>query len=146
MIYQLLKNYKMGVNVLPSNNVDILPIDHTISPRRYKQTPLQKVFLDLQKSKEKKGVCEHEQLSISSTFLRTNFSYKRRFSSFYYVHATRKSCQNNVRTKNLYVKRWWNWHQTFIVSNYSKSRISHYKVCLMKNDFFWKIKWTFPWR
>ncbi len=66
-------------------------------------------------------------------------------SSFYFAHATRKSCQNNVRTKNLYVKRWWNWHQTFIVSNYSKSRISHYKVCLMKNDFFWKIKWTFPW-
>jgi len=31
-------------------------------------------------------------VSISSTFLRTNVSYKCRFSSFYYVHATRKSC------------------------------------------------------
>ncbi len=49
-------------------------------------------------------------VSISSTFLRTNFSYQRRFSSFYYVHATRKSCRNDVRTKNLYVKHWWNWH------------------------------------
>jgi len=43
-------------------------------------------------------------VSISSTFLRTNFSYECHFSSFYYVHATRKSCQNNVRTKNLYIK------------------------------------------
>jgi len=49
-------------------------------------------------------------VSISSTFLRTNFLYKRHFSSFYYLHATRKSWGNDVRTKNSYVKRWWNWH------------------------------------
>jgi len=49
-------------------------------------------------------------VSISSTFLRTNFLYERRFSSFYYVHATRKSCRNNVCMKNSYVKSWWNWH------------------------------------
>jgi len=36
-------------------------------------------------------------------------SYERRFNSFYYVHATRKSCRNDVRMKNLYIKRWWNW-------------------------------------
>jgi len=51
------------------------------------------------------------QVSISSTFLRTNFLYQCCFSRFYFVHATRKSCQNDVCTKNLYVKHWWNWHK-----------------------------------
>jgi len=67
------------------------------------------------------------QIHFKVTFLSTNFSYKRRFSSFYYVHATRKSCQNEVRTKNSYVKRWWNWHQIpfkvtchFFFLNFSK--------------------------
>jgi len=55
------------------------------------------------------------KVSISSTFLRTNFLYESHFSSFYYVHETRKSCQNNIRTKNLYVKCWWNWHQETIL-------------------------------
>jgi len=31
------------------------------------------------------------------------------FCSFYYVHVARKSCQNNVRSKNARVLRWWNW-------------------------------------
>ncbi len=44
------------------------------------------------------------QVSISSTFLCTNFSYNRCFSSFYFVHATIKSCRNDVRTKTLYIK------------------------------------------
>jgi len=33
------------------------------------------------------------------------------FSSFYYVHVTRKSCRNDVRTKNARVLCWWNWRQ-----------------------------------
>jgi len=42
----------------------------------------------------------------------TNFSYKCHFGSFHYIHVTgKKSCQNDVRTKNLYVWRWWNWLQ-----------------------------------
>ncbi len=59
-----------------------------------------------------------ELLSILSTFLRTNFLYERRFSSFYYIHATRNSCQNDVRTKNLYVTCWWNWHLLSILSTF----------------------------
>jgi len=50
-------------------------------------------------------------VSISSTFLRTNFSYEHCFSSFYYIHAARKSCRNDVHTKNSYIKHWWNWHR-----------------------------------
>ncbi len=30
-------------------------------------------------------------------------------TSFFYVHVTRESCRNDVRTKNSYVERWWNW-------------------------------------
>jgi len=32
-------------------------------------------------------------------FKHTNFSYNVRFGSFYYVHVTRKSCRNDIRTK-----------------------------------------------
>jgi len=43
------------------------------------------------------------------------FSYARRFGSFFLVtctlHVHRKSCWNNVCTKNSYVKCWWNWLQ-----------------------------------
>jgi hypothetical protein len=46
---------------------------------------------------------KENQVSNSSAFLHTNFSYEHCFSSFYYVHATRKSC--DVHTKNSYVKR-----------------------------------------
>jgi len=49
------------------------------------------------------------QVSISSTFLRMNFSYKRHFSSFFYVHVPRKICRNDIHTKNSCVKCWWNW-------------------------------------
>ncbi len=45
--------------------------------------------------------------SLRCTFhqhLTYQFLYKCRFGSFYYVHVTEKSCQNNVRLKNLYVK------------------------------------------
>jgi len=43
--------------------------------------------------------------------LRTNFSYEHRFGSIFCIHITRKnSCRNDVRTKNSYIWRWWNWH------------------------------------
>jgi len=87
------------------------------------------------------------QVSISSTFLSTHFSYERRFSSFYYVHATRKSCQNEVRTKNLYVKRWWNWHQipfkvtchffSWISQNLSKTKKGLLKVRSVQRSVAW---------
>ncbi len=47
-----------------------------------------------------------------------HFLYKRCFSSFFYVHVTRESCQNVmfvVRTENSYVECWWNWRK--VVSN-----------------------------
>ncbi len=65
---------------------------------------------------------------FSSTFLRTNFSYEHRFSSFYYVHTTRKSCRNDVCTKNLYVKHWWNWHQVEIPKIFSFFHYRTWKV------------------
>jgi len=37
--------------------------------------------------------------------LHRNFSYQHCFGSFFQLHVSRKSCQNDVRTKNLYVKR-----------------------------------------
>ncbi len=43
-------------------------------------------------------------LSISSAFLRANFPYESRFSSFFYVHVTRKIRRNEIRTKNARVK------------------------------------------
>ncbi len=51
--------------------------------------------------------------------LRTNFSYKRCFSSFLYVHV---SCQNNVRTKNERIECWWNWRQ---VGHFDKNTLSN---------------------
>ncbi len=47
---------------------------------------------------------------VSQCQFHQHFSYKHCFSSFYHIDATRKSCRNNGRTKNLYVKCWWNWH------------------------------------
>jgi len=38
-------------------------------------------------------------VSISSTFLHTNFSYEPHFSSFYYLHATRKAAKTTFVRK-----------------------------------------------
>jgi hypothetical protein len=46
---------------------------------------------------------------IFINILRTNFLYKSLFGSFSYLHVTRES-KKDVRTKNLHVKCWWNWH------------------------------------
>jgi len=35
--------------------------------------------------------------------LRSNFSYERRFGSFFYLHVTRESCRNDIRTKIAHV-------------------------------------------
>jgi len=52
--------------------------------------------------------CERHGLmvSISSTFLRTNFLYECHFGSFFWLRFGfgKKNC-----TKNPLVKRWWNW-------------------------------------
>jgi len=48
--------------------------------------------------------------SISSMFYLQIFRTNICFSSLYYVRTTRKSCQNDVRTKNVPVLQWWNWH------------------------------------
>jgi len=45
--------------------------------------------------------------SISSTFYVHIFHMNVVLAAF---HVRRKSCRNNVRTKNLHVKCWWNWH------------------------------------
>ncbi len=41
--------------------------------------------------------------------LRAYFCMNLRFGSFYYVHVTRKSCWNDIRTKKACVLHWWNW-------------------------------------
>ncbi len=40
-----------------------------------------------------------------------HFSYERCFASIFYIHVTRKSCQNDIYTKNSRVLRWWNWRE-----------------------------------
>ncbi len=63
---------------------------------------------------------ERERVKSSSVnFIkvkRTNFSYERCFSSFFYVHVTRKIRRNEIRTKNAHVKCWWNRHLVSIPS------------------------------
>ncbi len=50
-------------------------------------------------------------LSISSTLNVWIFHTNVCFGSFYYIHVTtcRKSCWNDVRTKNTRVLHWWKW-------------------------------------
>ncbi len=48
-------------------------------------------------------------------FLRANFSYEHCFCR---LHLRRKSCQNDICTKNLYVKCWWNLHLVFVIWNF----------------------------
>ncbi len=43
--------------------------------------------------------------------LRLHFLYEHCFGS---LHVCRKSCRNDVCTKNSYVKCWWNWHIFFV--------------------------------
>ncbi len=40
---------------------------------------------------------------------------------------TRKSCQSNVRTKNLYVKCWWNWHLVIFETSLLRSQYCKYR-------------------
>ncbi len=49
---------------------------------------------------------------------RANFSYEHRFYTWVWLE---KSCQNNVRTKNSHVERWWNWFQEDAVGTMSIS-------------------------
>jgi len=44
-------------------------------------------------------------INIKSTIFCMNV----RFSSFYNVYVTRKSCQNDIRMKSARVLHWWNW-------------------------------------
>jgi hypothetical protein len=82
--------------------------------------------------------CQFHQRFTYEFFVRT---------SFFYVHVTR---ENNVRTKNSYVKRWWNWHQDVVLPAPSVfeenmlSTLSRYqsyktynKVRLMEKLQFW---------
>jgi len=48
--------------------------------------------------------------SISSTSYVWIFRTNVHFGSFYCIHVTRKSCWNDIRTKNACILRWWNWH------------------------------------
>jgi len=60
-------------------------------------------------------------VSISSTFLRTNFSYERCFGSFFYVHVTRKAAETTFVQKNPAKKVWRNWPLLFkcqLLSNF----------------------------
>jgi len=77
------------------------------------------------------------QVSISSTFLSKNFLYERCFSSFYYVHATRKSCQNDICTKNLYVKHWWNWDLMKLLMNLKLFKLKLLKFTWYKPFDIW---------
>ncbi len=84
------------------------------------------IYLFLENCWHETGKFSTIQVSISSTFLRTNFLYKRCFSSFFYVHVTRKIRRNVIHTKNLHVKCWWNWRQVeFVVFLFS----IHYQLC-----------------
>ncbi len=50
-------------------------------------------------------------------------------------NVTRKSCRNDVRTKNLYVKRWWNLHLVTLLKNCEK------QVGILKSfHFLFKLK------
>ncbi len=66
---------------------------HTINVKRqtYILNTYTNTTVDKQTIKQKYKIQTYLYVSISSTLLRTNFSYERRFSSFYYVHATRKA-------------------------------------------------------
>ncbi len=54
-------------------------------------------------------------MSISSTLYARVFRKNVVLAGFFLVTCTLrihgKSCRNGIRTKNLYLKRWWNWHQ-----------------------------------
>jgi len=50
--------------------------------------------------------------------LRANFLYERCFLE---LHVCRKSCRNDIHTKNLYVKCWWNWLKVSISLTFPNS-------------------------
>jgi len=54
-------------------------------------------------------------MSISSMLNVHIFCTNVQFGSFYYVHVTRKSCRNDVHTKNAWVLRRWNCRQMSIL-------------------------------
>ncbi len=51
-------------------------------------------------------------------------------------NVTRKSCQNDVRTKNLYVKHWWNWHKLVTPLHKSLKR----SVKRQRISFFYSLR------
>jgi len=75
----------------------------------------------------------------------TNFYMNVCFGSFYYVHVTRKSCWNDVRTKNARILRWWSW-RLVIPNKLGQSRVACFnrvrldKFTITKFDFQSKNK------
>jgi len=49
-------------------------------------------------------------------------------------NVTRKSCQNDIRTKYFYVKHWWNWHQESISST---SDMCIFRTKVLRVAFFY---------
>ncbi len=67
-------------------------------------------------AKDNVSRCQFHQRSRYEFFVRT---------LFFYVHVTR---ENNICTKNLYVKCWWNWLQEAITNNQRISETTFTKL------------------
>ncbi len=66
-------------------------------------------------------------VSISSTFYVQIFHANIVLAAF---STFMESCQNDVRTKNSYVKCWWNWRLVTKMNNKRVSRLKNTKICL----------------
>jgi len=81
---------------------------HPLAPSNWYATFHQFI---LQSNLRKRPPLNNDHLgSISSTFYSQFFCTNVHFGSFYYLRITRKSCRNDVCTKNARVLRWWNCH------------------------------------
>jgi len=69
--------------------------------------------------------CDLYKVWISSMVFVLLFCTNIILAAFLWFHEQRKSCQNDVRMKNLCVKCWWNWRKVYCINKGVSHKLDH---------------------